>query len=145
MPVAPRGARASLRRTLVAALAIALTACSPSRSPSAVVTARPGPGTPTTSASGRASIPTTTASPVDPSSAASTRAFDPQNVKPVITSVTGGLHSPVDVTDPGDGSGRLFVAEQAGRIRIVDNGKLVERPFLDIIDRVSSGGERGLL
>ena len=35
---------------------------------------------------------------------------------------------PVDVTNAGDGSGRLFVAEQAGRIRIVRTGRLVERP-----------------
>jgi glucose/arabinose dehydrogenase len=49
------------------------------------------------------------------------------------------------VLDPGDGSGRLFVAEQAGRIRIVEDGALVQRPFLDIRARISSGGERGLL
>jgi glucose/arabinose dehydrogenase len=72
-------------------------------------------------------------------------ASDPNAVKPVVTTVVGGLNSPVDVADPGDGSGRLFVAEQAGRIRIVHHGTLVDRPFLDITDRVASGGERGLL
>lgn len=56
-----------------------------------------------------------------------------------------GLTSPVDVADPGDGSGRLFVVEQAGRIRIVDGRRLVDRPFLDLSDRVTSGGEQGLL
>ena len=45
----------------------------------------------------------------------------------------------------GDGSGRLFVAEQAGRIRVVEDGTLVDGPFLDITDRVTAGGERGLL
>ena len=64
---------------------------------------------------------------------------------PVVTRVTGGLDAPLDVVDPEDGSGRLFVAEQAGRIRIVKDGVLVERPFLDIRARISSGGERGLL
>jgi len=37
------------------------------------------------------------------------------------------------------------VAEQAGRIRIVRDGSLVARPFLDITGRIASGGERGLL
>jgi glucose/arabinose dehydrogenase len=59
--------------------------------------------------------------------------------------VAGGLDAPLDVTNAGDGSGRLFVVEQAGRIRIVRDGRLVERPFLDISDRIRSGGERGLL
>jgi glucose/arabinose dehydrogenase len=63
----------------------------------------------------------------------------------MVTTIVGGLQSPVDVTDAGDGSGRLFVVEQSGRIRIVHDGKLVDRPFLDISDRISSGGERGLL
>jgi glucose/arabinose dehydrogenase len=57
----------------------------------------------------------------------------------------GGFDSPLDVTNAGDGSGRLFVVEQAGRIRLVKGGRLVERPFLDITGRIASGGERGLL
>jgi len=56
-----------------------------------------------------------------------------------------GLDQPVFVTSAGDGSGRLFVAEQAGRIRVIENGALLPTPFLDIRDRVTSGGERGLL
>jgi hypothetical protein len=45
--------------------------------------------------------------------------------------VASGLQRPVDITHAGDGSGRLFVVEQQGRIFILDGG-LVERPFLDI-------------
>ena len=56
-----------------------------------------------------------------------------------------GLSAPVDVANAGDGSGRLFVVEQGGKIRIVRDGALVERPFLDIGGRITSGGERGLL
>ena len=56
-----------------------------------------------------------------------------------------GLSSPLAVTHAADGSGRTFVAEQGGAIRIVRDGALVDRPFLDISDRISSGGERGLL
>ena len=45
-----------------------------------------------------------------------------------------------------DGSGRLFVIEKVGRIRILQNGQLVQTPFLDITDRVgSSSNEQGLL
>jgi glucose/arabinose dehydrogenase len=45
-----------------------------------------------------------------------------------------------------NGSGRLFVLEKAGRIRIIENGQLRETPFLDITDRVgSNGNEQGLL
>jgi glucose/arabinose dehydrogenase len=59
--------------------------------------------------------------------------------------VAGGLESPLDIAAADDGSGRLFVAEQGGRIRIVRDGVTVERPMLDIGDRITAGGERGLL
>jgi glucose/arabinose dehydrogenase len=55
------------------------------------------------------------------------------------------LDAPVDVTTAADGSGRIFVVEQDGTIRIVADGRLAAEPFLDISDRVTSGGERGLL
>lgn len=41
--------------------------------------------------------------------------------------------------------GRIFVAEQAGRIRIIANGQLLTQPFLNITSKVDSRGERGLL
>ena len=55
------------------------------------------------------------------------------------------LSSPVFLTHAGDG--RLFVVELGGRIRIVDpaRGGVLPAPFLDIDDKVSGGGERGLL
>jgi glucose/arabinose dehydrogenase len=56
-----------------------------------------------------------------------------------------GLSNPVYLTHAGDGSGRLFVVEQAGKILAVQNGNLLSTPFLDIESRVSSGGETGLL
>jgi len=62
------------------------------------------------------------------------------------TAVVTGLVSPVDIQFPNDGTGRMFIVEQAGRIRIVENGQLLETPFLDIVDRVGSeGNEQGLL
>jgi uncharacterized protein (TIGR03437 family) len=56
-----------------------------------------------------------------------------------------GLDSPVDITHAGDGSGRLFVLEQRGRVRLIRNGALVTAPVLDIVARVQFGGEMGLL
>ena len=58
--------------------------------------------------------------------------------------VTSGLSSPLYLTAP-DGDPRLFIVEQAGRIRVVRGGQLLTQPFLDITDRVASGGEEGLL
>ena len=57
----------------------------------------------------------------------------------------GDLEMPVQITNAGDGSGRLFVVEQRGRIRIISDGKLLSTPFLDISEQVSCCGERGLL
>lgn len=62
-----------------------------------------------------------------------------------LTKLTGGLSRPVHITHAGDGSGRLFVVEQSGRIRIIKAGALVGTPFLDIADRVQCCGETGLL
>jgi glucose/arabinose dehydrogenase len=59
--------------------------------------------------------------------------------------VSDGLRHPVYVTHAGDGSGRLFVVEQPGRIRIIQQGRLLEEPFLEIAGRVRYGGEQGLL
>jgi glucose/arabinose dehydrogenase len=59
--------------------------------------------------------------------------------------VVDGLERPVFVGHAGDGSERLFVLEQPGRIRIVADGALRERPFLNLVSLVRTGGERGLL
>ncbi len=56
-----------------------------------------------------------------------------------------GLSSPVLVTNAADGSDRLFVVEQGGRIRVIRNGVLLPTPFLDIHTKVSHGAEQGLL
>ena len=62
----------------------------------------------------------------------------------VLRKVADGLDDPLWVTAP-SGDPRLFVVEQRGRIRILDHGRLLPRPFLDLTDRVRAGGERGLL
>jgi len=63
----------------------------------------------------------------------------------ISTVVVPGFTRPVQVTHAGDGSGRIFVVEQEGRIRILDNGVVLPIPFLDIASRVASVGEQGLL
>jgi glucose/arabinose dehydrogenase len=63
----------------------------------------------------------------------------------LLASPITGLTQPVSITHAGDGSGRLFVAEQSGRIRIIRNGTVSSTPFLNISTRISTGGERGLL
>jgi glucose/arabinose dehydrogenase len=60
--------------------------------------------------------------------------------------VVSGLREPTGTAHAGDGSGRLFVLEKAGRIRIVLNDMLLAEPFLDIVPLVGRGGwEQGLL
>src|SRR5262249_40927117 len=56
-----------------------------------------------------------------------------------------GLPKPVLVTYAPDASGRLFIVEQTGRIRIYQGGKLLATPFLSITSQVSKDYEQGLL
>jgi len=62
-----------------------------------------------------------------------------------LTPFVSGLRSPVQITHAGDGSERIFVVQQTGQIRIIQDGALHAEPFLDLADRVSCCGERGLL
>ncbi|HEV8322106.1 MAG TPA: PQQ-dependent sugar dehydrogenase [Myxococcota bacterium] len=59
--------------------------------------------------------------------------------------VAGGLDSPVWVGAPPGDVTRLFVVEQRGTVRLLRDGVLLERPFLDLRSRVSCCGEQGLL
>ena len=78
---------------------------------------------------------------------------NPQVIWPVITLVDLNISpsSPVHLTHAGDSSGRIFIVEQAGRIRIYQSGSLAGTPFLDINGRVrgpgdaNAGNEEGLL
>ncbi len=74
------------------------------------------------------------------------RVIEISRISVAIELVAEGLQRPVAVRHAGDGSGRLFIVEQPGRIRILDNGSLLESPFLDITARVrDSANEQGLL
>jgi glucose/arabinose dehydrogenase len=64
----------------------------------------------------------------------------------VLTEVASGLRLPVEIASAHDGSGRLYVVEQRGRIRVLENGKLAPEPFLDMGALLDTDSlERGLL
>src|SRR5262249_38937167 len=62
-----------------------------------------------------------------------------------LTPLVSGLSAPLGLEQANDGSGRLFVVEQSGTIRIIQNGSVLSQPFLDISSKVVTGGEMGLL
>ncbi len=76
-------------------------------------------------------------------------AVEPGPIGIALAPVAEGFDSPVAAVGAGDGSGRLFVVDQPGRIRIIAAGALAPRPFLDLSDRVvrvnPGYDERGLL
>lgn len=53
------------------------------------------------------------------------------------------FEQPIGIRAPNDGSGRIFVIERCGRIRIVKDGRVLERPFLSVSTRCED--EQGLL
>lgn len=60
--------------------------------------------------------------------------------------IASGLTRPVDLQSAYDGSGRLFIIEKYGVIRLFKDGLLIQEPFLNIDDRVNDrGNEMGLL
>ena len=59
--------------------------------------------------------------------------------------VVSGLSSPLGLVHAGDGSGRLFILEQTGRIKVFDGTSVLATPFLDLSALVTCCGERGLL
>jgi glucose/arabinose dehydrogenase len=88
----------------------------------------------------------TTADALDAPRAEIKRALVPNQVAVSLELVVTGLQRPVAVRNAGDGSSRLFVVEQPGRIRIVDGKVLRTQPFLDISARVGdTSSEQGLL
>ena len=115
----------------------------PTAPPAGDATATPTP------AVGDEPTPTVTPIPPPPATETATPAPEPLPLDQVtieLELVVDGLDQPDGVANAGDGSNRLFVLEQPGRIRVVQDGTLVDVPFLDITDRVGNdGSEQGLL
>ncbi len=153
MPAATRPSRFAIPVLLVAVAACgggngspapAGTATPATASATARATSAPPPsGSPTISSSPGASPAAPASAGAVPSGAAPSDHPDLAAVHVALAPVASGLDQPLWVT--GDGTGRLFVVEQPGRIRIIAGGNVEDPPFLDITDRVTSGGERGLL
>ncbi|MDQ3670639.1 MAG: PQQ-dependent sugar dehydrogenase [Actinomycetota bacterium] len=59
--------------------------------------------------------------------------------------IANGLQSPVHVAVAPGEPDRLYVVEQTGAIRVLEDGRLREAPFLDVSNDIQSGGEQGLL
>ncbi len=96
---------------------------------------------------GNASAPaaTSTAAPTAAPPASAGSAPATAAAKGVRLKRIGRFDAPVFVTAPPGDRRRLFVVEQAGRIRVMVGGRLRAAPFLDIRGQVTGGGERGLL
>jgi len=64
-----------------------------------------------------------------------------------LVKIADGLADPVNVAVPDDDSGRIFVVERVGRVRVIDPaGSLLEKPFLDLTELVQNDYlEQGLL
>jgi len=88
--------------------------------------------------------PTSTPTPIPPTATPSGASTFPDPNAYAWQLLVSDIQRPVDLQ--ADGSGRLFILEKIGRIRIFQDGQLLEASFLDITDRVgSSGNEQGLL
>lgn len=74
---------------------------------------------------------------------------DPASIK--LTEIANGFQRPLYLTPAGDGTGRLFVVEQSGKIKVLQDGEVLETPFLDVSSLISQEAlgtnytERGLL
>lgn len=53
-----------------------------------------------------------------------------------LTRAAQGLNEPVVVTGAHDGTGRVFIAERFGKIKVLVNGEILPEPFLDISPKV---------
>ncbi len=72
-------------------------------------------------------------------------ASSPEDPRLALTPMVTGLDQPLLALPAGDGSGRLFIGEQVGTVRIWQDGHLQGAPFLDLRGEVSTGFEQGLL
>lgn len=132
-------------------VALALAACAPNRpqaNPLPIMTMPPEATAtlPPPSVAPTATVPPSeTAAPTSaPATAteATPAGFDPDDY--ALRLIAEGLAEPVFLTHAGDA--RLFIVEQPGTIRILENGRLLPEPFLDIRARVNdSANEQGLL
>lgn len=157
---------ANRRRLLVAAAALSLSACtsmSPTSAPShaAVPTSSSTSTAGTTPSPSASPEPTATIAPtpsptIPPTAGPTARptpkptpkpvtGWDPSHVTVKFTTIATVPGRPLAIANAGDGSGRLFVADQGGVVYSIKDGAVNPTKFLDISGQVSGGGEQGLL
>ena len=134
----------AFRFVVPAALSIVLAVAAIVAAGTPTTTAGPGPSRGTAGSGAEAALAAVARLPT-PRAAPTTDAFDPTKVDVRLGLVRSGFNAPLLVTNAHDGSGRLFIVEQAGDIRVLDGGYLRATPFLDLRGAITSGGERGLL
>jgi len=137
----PAGQAVSESPTIVV-IASPIASNTPVATSTATATSTPQATPVATSTATATSTPEATTTP-----AATMPAQESSDTAPIkLEAIAKGFTKPLYVTNAGDDSQRLFVVEQAGIVKIVQNGAIVETPFLDIHEQVgSSGSEQGLL
>jgi glucose/arabinose dehydrogenase len=139
----PRSGRVAASAALVTWLAIAAACAGPSPLPT------DGASAPATSESFAPSVSTSDGASRVPSAPPSGSTNPPLPTGPdavALELVAEGLDTPIGLAHAGDGSGRLYVLEQVGRVRVIESdGSVRPEPFVDLSSRILSGGERGLL
>jgi glucose/arabinose dehydrogenase len=140
-------------RLLLAAVALVLAGCAAVEQPTPPLPTpvqltptptTPAPATPSATPAGPTEVPPETPTPAP--AAPTPAAFDPAALELTFEPFVAGFGALTHVTHAADGSGRLYAVERAGVVHIVEpDGSVLPQPFLDITDRVSAGGERGLL
>lgn len=118
----------------------------PSPTPGATIEPTVAAPTPTEEPGAEASVASPTSEPATepaPTPAPPAAVFPPAITLQPFVSVPNQI---TYLTHAGDGSDRLFVVEKEGRVSIIEEGRVLETPFLDITDVVDAGAsERGLL
>jgi glucose/arabinose dehydrogenase len=136
---------------LVAALVLMIgCTAQPERSPAPTSSSAP-----TSSPAATASLPTTSLAPTATAGVTPTATVAATEPPPShgcgptlsLTPLASGFDDLTFVTNAGDGSGDLYVVEQVGRVHRLPTCQSAppQAPWLDISDRISAGGERGLL
>ena len=139
-PTTHRPSRVPAVLVALVAFALAVSACGSASGPSS--------GSPAPRPSGATLGPATaapSAATADPATSVPGGSFDPAAIRVDLEVVADIDGQPVAIAAPADGSGRLFVVDQGGRIWLLRDGQLSGTPFLDIADQVTAGGEQGLL
>ena len=101
-------------------------------------------------------VPTISGPPSPPATPAATATPTPTPGPPAeavtLEVALEGLSQPIGIENARDGSDALYIVEQAGTVRRLSRAEpssprwvLDAEPFLDLTDRIRSGGEQGLL